>query len=183
MKHTEQLIEIPSFSQASFAPYTRGYNTLPITIQLITENTIKEKSFVLHSFKTDDIKEVLNEAILSHDSIISVRLQTPLDPIDFIASIRGLRALLAVHLENNNHDSNTKQFHFLLPIINTHETSHTLLIAQWAQIDTLVCRIEDENGLKLLLSYFETPPIDALFGNQTLEKKTNQFISEVIECL
>lgn len=182
MKCIEEPIEIISFSQTSFPPYTRGYTALPNPIKLIIESTLEKymgnTSYTLFDFRSEEVKKLIKKTCLSKESKTYIILQTRLDAIEFITAIRGLRALLAIALEKNGQKSASKQFHFLLPIANTHETSQIISIAQWAQIDTLVCSNEDENELKLLLSYFPTPPIDALFGNPTIEEKTTLFISK-----
>jgi len=181
MNPKQQPIKIESFYQASFPPYTRGYSAVPKSLICISEETINKQHMILYGFDAVEILKVLKETLVSDSSSVSILLHTPLDEVEFISGIRALRTLLAMALNEFEKPINSKQFQFYLPITNTFDASKNILIAQFSQIDALICNKEEVTEFEQLLNYFPTPPIDALFGSELIEKNTHILIEKVFD--
>ncbi len=166
---------IDDFSQASFPPFTRGYEAMPIALKFkneIDKNTIE----VLHDFSLNELATLIKN--IEKKDTIEILLSTEVITIDFISTIRALRTLLAI-IDEQSASLKTRKIHFTLPLSNTPEVAQELWYAQLAQIDTIICTQEDQKTLKLLMAHLPTPPIDALFGNPQLEEKTTTLIEQL----
>ncbi len=175
MKTLTKELHINDFTQASFPPFTRGYEALPK--KLFFDTTIDKSTLeVIHQFSIDEIVHLVKQ--IEHMKKINLLVTTEILTVEFIAGIRALRTLLAI-IDTKNESANTRKINFFIEVYTTTETAQELIYAQLAQIDTILCSKEDLNNLQLLSKHLTTPPIDMLFGHQELEEKTAYFVKQV----
>ncbi len=167
------------FSQASFAPYTRGYNAIPKSISFET-NIDLDAIYILRSYTTEEIAALLKEtASINNPNIL---LAVPITEINFIAVVRSIRTLFAV-MDAKNEVPTKREARFTIQLSENGLATQEIYFAQLAQIDTVWCTNESVPKLKLILPHLPTPPIDAFYGSLLLTERTNHFMKNVSQKL
>lgn len=175
MKIAVENISSEDFYQASFPPFTRGYEAMPSQLNIEERGTIGQLD-TLHSFSTSDVTSTLNT--LKDKKQLNLLLSTPVVDLEFIAGVRALRTLVAI-LDEESDSYGYRKINFFIEIAHPEDAAQELLFAQFAQINTILCDKQDIASVKLLLNHLPTLPIDALFGSNNLKKTTNRIVEEV----
>ncbi len=179
MKIATENISTEDTSQASFPPFTRGYEAIPYQLHIDERRTIDDLE-TLHSFSTSDIVAILKS--FQQQKNIDLLLSTPILDIEFVAGVRALRTLVSM-LDKDSESLTTRKINFFIEIAHSDDAAQELLFAQFAQTNTILCDEKDMEALKLLLNHLPTLPIDTLFGSENLDKITNRIVEEVYKSL
>lgn len=163
---------------AGFPPFSRGYEALQFTPKIITAKHKVKYDFTLQTNSEEALFKLFEELVFSDilNPSIKLLLNFPIKEQSIVIT-RVLRTLLALIGQIKYSNASISKFCFYTKSSNPSNILTEYQYVLMSQINFFIC---DENYITLLKNHTSPPiPIDALYGSEILNRKTNKLFNSI----